>query len=331
MGHFTIKSKKVLSEMNEGDIISESDYATLTPDGTFVQLTYVTDEKEFKKAKYPVKSGLFIIRNSMKGCYLEETEMNNDSILEDFVHCKGINEKIDTFFNKAHLYKELGFDVAKRCLLFYGPPGSGKSTSINKAVRTYKQDGKTLVLIWNTDVIEAHDVKNFISTFEYKDVERVLLIAEDIGGTEVSGGIMRSDSSLLSLLDNQEKAFTLPTMLICTTNYPENLMGNLTNRPGRIDDKIAVSYPPADARIALFRFFGEKWLKDEDIKLIGNKKYEQLTPAHLKEIIVRVVLFDKTAQEAIDEVSKQIKVFDKGFNDKNNSLGLSRNDDDYEY
>jgi transitional endoplasmic reticulum ATPase len=324
MGYFKIKSKKVLSELAEGTVIDESDYSTLTPEGVFVQMEYF-EEDENTAAKYEVKPGIFSIATQGNSLVLLRTEFVNDKILETLVHTKDVTDKIDCFFRNLHVYKEEGIEIPKRGILLYGPPGGGKTTIINKVANEYAKDNKTAVVVWTTDKFESHTVKDFIKRFDYTGVEKLILIVEDIGGTEIEQARMRSDSSLLSLLDNKEKTFRIPVLILATTNYPENFMGNLTNRPERFDDKIKLSAPNADAREALLKFFGKGREDEEAVKLLRSKKAEGFTPAHIKEVIIRSRIYEKSMVQVINEMFKEIEIFTKNFSEAK-SVGIGFND-----
>ncbi len=315
MGHFIVKAKNKLSEMNINDRISESDFATLTPDGQFVQLEYKEDEEK-KLEPYKVNPGIWAIQKTMAGLVLYKTSFAEDSVLETFVQTKNITDKIDCFFNKQDIYKQLyPKEIPVRRMLLYGPAGTGKTTSIVSSVRKYATDGKTAVIVWHTDKFEAYMVKDFIKSFEYIGVERLMLIAEDIGGAE-SENSRPSESSLLSLLDNKETTFTIPTMIIATTNYPSVFKGNLTNRPGRFADKIKVGFPSSNARRELFKFFAQdKTVTDDLLELIATDKCKQFTADHLKECFVRSMLYDKTLKEVINELITEIADYNKQFAD----------------
>jgi hypothetical protein len=297
--------------MEIGSEISESDYSTLTPNGTFVQLEYI--ESDAVRIPYDVKPGIWSIQKTSKGLQLLPTSFISDKILESFVSTKNITDKIDCFFNKIPIYAELGFEVAKRAALLYGPAGSGKSTTITVVANKYSADNKTAVIIWHTDKFEAYDVKDFIKSFSYVGIEKLILIVEDIGGSEISETRFRSDSSLLSLLDNQEKTFVLPTFILATTNYPENFMGNLTNRPNRFDDKIEVGYPSSAQRKALLEFFTKTALETNVSDLIVSHKTKEFSPAHIREIVIRHKIYDKSMETVINEMYEEIETYKNAF------------------
>lgn len=320
MGFFKLKAKNKLSDMNIGDVIQESDFATLTPEGTFVQLEYV--EEDGKVSPYDVKPGIWAIQKSQQGLQLVNTSFVSDKILDSFVNTKNITDKIDCFFNKIPVYAELGFEVAKRAALLYGPAGTGKSTSISVVANKYSSDGKTAVVIWHTDKFEAYQVKDFIKSFNYIGVDKLILIVEDIGGGEREMERYRSDSSLLSLLDNQEKTFKIPVFILATTNYPENFMGNLTNRPNRFDDKIEVSYPEAQERLELLKFFNKSAVDEDTGSTIMATKTKEFTPAHIREVVIRSRIYDKSLKQVIDEMCDEIESYKKGFQKKSDRMGF---------
>jgi AAA+ superfamily predicted ATPase len=318
MGQFRIFSKVKISDLPLDSIIQESDYSTLTPDGYFVQLRYEEDEVS---QEYTVKPGVWTIVKTIQGLQLEKTSFVSDKILESFVNTKEVEENIDSFFNNIQAYYDHGIQVPKHSILLYGPAGTGKSTVIGKVCTKQVQDNKTLVLIWNTDKFEAHQVKDFIKSFKYEEIEKIILIAEDLGGVEMDQVRFKSDSSLLSLLDNKELTFKIPTLIISTTNFPEAFLGNLTNRPERFDDKIEVSYPPSEARISLLKFFSKVEVSEETISLLSSKKCEKFTPAHIRQIVIRSATRKKSYEEVINQILEEIKYYENAFQ-KRGSMGI---------
>ena len=99
-------------------------------------------EDDETKEPYHVKPGIWAINKTMQGLKLLSTSFVSDKILDSFTSTNHITDKIDCFFNKIPVYYEMGFEVAKRAALLYGPAGTGKSTAITKIANKYTADGK---------------------------------------------------------------------------------------------------------------------------------------------------------------------------------------------
>jgi SpoVK/Ycf46/Vps4 family AAA+-type ATPase len=240
------------------------------------------------------------------------------------VEVLGVDNYYGFTLDSDHLYLTKDFTIHHN---------TGKTTIIAESARKYNELGSTFTLVWHTDKIEAGDVKDFIKHLQYEGVEQMILVVEDIGGIEIDNARIRSESALLSLLDNQEQTFKVPTLILATTNYPENFMGNLTNRPNRFDDKIRVGFPPAAARQELLKFYDKEGIvNDEALKLVADKKCETFSPAHLREVIIRSVIYDQTPDQTIKQMIKEIAEFNRAFAEKAKSgVGLRASDDDYDY
>jgi SpoVK/Ycf46/Vps4 family AAA+-type ATPase len=321
-GYFKVKSKKKLADMVEGDRIETSDFAQITPEGYFVQLEYKAED-DGSAQKYKVKPGIFTIQKNNLGMFLTPTIFSGDSLLSSIVNTTEITKRADCFFRNLSVYTELGYDVPKRAMLLYGPAGTGKTSSLNLVAQNYVKDGKTAAIIWTTDKFESFEVKDFIKTFEYIDgVEKIILIVEDIGGVEVDQVRMKSDSSLLSILDNQEKTFKIPVLIFATTNYPEVFQGNLTNRPQRFDDKIEVPLPTGEDRQKLLSFFSKDTAEQDCLDYVATKACDKFSTAHLKESVIRSRIYEKTLLIVLKELSEEIKLYEKAFEKNKRGMGF---------
>ena len=176
MGHLKCIAGTNLNEIKLGEKIDESDFSTLTDNGVFVQFSYVEDEEKEIVGEI-AKPGIFSIVKTMAGLKLEKTSFTEDDVLKDFVNTKEVTDKIEKFFAAIPKYEKYGI-FAKRGALLYGPPGTGKTTIIAETCRKHQAEGKTFVLIWHTDKVEAGDVKDFIKHLQYEGVEKMILVAE---------------------------------------------------------------------------------------------------------------------------------------------------------
>lgn len=323
--HFKIKTITDMKSATDGFKIPESDFSLFTSDDKFIQFEYVDENVS---ETYEVHSGIWYITiDETRQFCLKPSTFVSEPMLEDYIHTKDISDKINAFFSKRAVYEKYGV-FPKRGILLYGAPGCGKSAAISKLCREYDGRKGTAVVIWHTDKYEASDVKSFIKRFDYKKngVERLILVIEDIGGVEYQGSSkMPSNSSLLSLLDNVEQTFTAPTMILATTNYPENMLENLTNRPQRFDDVICVKTPTADFRAKFLEFFSQKEASDNVKKKIKDKRYEKLSIAHIKEVVIRAAIYDLSLEESLEQIYKQSTKAQADFSERR-SVGMGLED-----
>lgn len=313
MNGFRLKKRTKLKDLTEKELLPESDLSLTDSNGDFLQFDYEKTD-EFGLVAEP---GVWIIAedNSSKSISIKKTSYVEDNIYDEFNITAQVSKKIDLFFNKLDVYKKYGIEIPKRGILLYGPPGTGKTTVIRKVSGKYSKDNQTCVIIWPTDAFDAYEAKEFLKSLEFgSDVKKLILIVEDVGGIESDSIQAKSDSSLLSILDNQEKIFKLPILILATTNFPEVFLGNLTNRPQRFDDKIEVGFPEENARINLFKFFhGQGEIRESLISLIKSDLCREFSPAHIKECFLRAELYNKDLESVIMEISAEITQYKNAF------------------
>jgi ATPase family associated with various cellular activities (AAA) len=325
-GYFKVSSITDLDNAKIGDKLSTSDFATLRKDGKFLQMEYV--EESATQDAYKVKPGVFSIAQFTDGLKLVPTSFTLNKILKDNKYVKNIVSQVDKFFAKKDAYKKYGFDVPKRGWLLWGRAGTGKSSVITEIIEQYTAKQNTLVVVWPSDKIDPYEVKTFIKRFEYHGVENMILVIEDLGGVEVDQIRIKSMSSLLSLLDNVERTFTISTAIIATTNFPENFLANITNRPQRFDTKIEVKPPTGDERVEFLNFFSNNIAEQDVQDELRGSKYKNFTPAHVKEILMRAELNDLTMLQSLKEIQAEIEVYEKLFVTNKGKLGILSSDYD---
>lgn len=323
LGNFTLKARLKLDEIDSNTVIPESDLCF--QDGGYIyQFQFNEPENNDKRI---IKPGVYKLISANHKANIEEIQLRERNLLTSVVNTQKIIEEAQTFFKKLHIYEELGEPKSRKVLL-YSAPGFGKTSTITHFCQhACQEDPGTVVIIWPTNQVDADTIIDFLgeeSEFT-KECTRMILVAEDIGGGEKEGnrGSRSVDSGLLDLLDGIRLVFTLPTFIIATTNYPQNLLSALADRPGRFDLIMPLKNMSFDERIALLEFIGKKPLSDEDKVVFKSKSTEDFSVAHLKEIIVRSRLHDKSIATVVKEIVEHRKMFNNGFDDPK-SLGFDR-------
>ncbi len=330
--HFKLKSVISLQDFKENPdkILNTSNLALQNKDEVYQFELIQDDEVE----KYEVKPGIWNLVSTNSGLITEKFELNTKELLINVLHTEKILTESKTFFRKL---KELENNKSlkvkiprKRGILLSSKAGIGKSSTIVKVSTDFlAEEPGTIILNWNTSTIRASDVLDFFSgRIKYSEnATRLVLIMEDIGGAETDGHSSPKsvDGSTLNLLDGVGVNFTLPTLILATTNYPQNVQETLINRPGRIDIHIELAPPNAIERVELIKFFkGEDLTLDE---IHAAEEAKDFTTAQLSEVVVRSFLHDKSFRDVVKEIKLHSKKIEKGFNKVSSAGFLSQNDD----
>ena len=280
-----------------------------------------------------VKPGSYNLTKTPMGIDIVPMEFVEKELLTSVTNTSQILNEANIFFDNLAVYDELK-QPKKRGILLYGSPGQGKSVSIIQAAKDLKKaDSNSVVINWPTSELEASSVFKFFTSYsEYApECSKLILVIEDIGGGSHEGYSRRDEvsSSLLNLLDGINNVFKIPTLILSTTNHPENLMASLANRPGRFDMMLEIVSPPYDERISLVEFLAKRKLTDEEKHALDgsiNKGVEHFSIAHLQEIVIRSRLHQKTIDKVVKELIEHSKKF-KGDFTKPKKTGFNPFDD----
>lgn len=263
-----------------------------SPDG----VKYYPSENTVKKipeGEYEIKydSG----RNSF---YFKKFNTDYDQLilLPDSASEEIINE-IDKFWSMEEAFRQYGY-LWKRGMLLYGPPGSGKSCTVQIICKKLVYHGGVVVYASNSpdDIIAG---LNFFRNIE--PTRPLIIVLEDIEAMIERFG----ESELLSLLDGEFQVDNI--VFIATTNYPEKLDRRIINRPSRFDMLKYVGMPQPTARKTYIETTLERANDSVDNIDEWVEKTQGFSIAHLKELIVFVRIFGVTLDEGIERVQKLIK------------------------
>lgn len=149
----------------------------------------------------------------------------------------------------------------------------------------------------------------------------IIVIMEDIDNIlEYSNSVL---TKVLNMLDGLKQINKV--VYVATTNYPERLQERVSSRPSRFDRRYKISSPNAKVR----EFYIRNVLSEEDLNSINVKQWVQetkdLSIAHIKELIISVILLNKPFELALEEMKNMTKRIFQSHSSK--GIGFSSTDD----
>lgn len=194
-----------------------------------------------------------------------------------------IHSSIIRFYRHRDKLEALGIEM-KRGILFHSPPGTGK-TSISLYLAGLLPNF-TICFVSGERLLYPREVCRLARYLQPSMVvfEDIDLVAEERNAT----GLATVLGELMNQIDGCE--VTDQVLFIMNTNSLERLEHAVRNRPGRVDQIIAVPLPDEDHREQLIRHFGKPVeLQISDMQPLLDAT-DGATPAMLKEIVKRAAV-----------------------------------------
>lgn len=176
----------------------------------------------------------------------------------------------------------------RKGLLFYGPPGVGKTHTIHYLIGALR--GHTTLLI------TSEQIKNIS---EYMILARLLqpclVVIEDvdlIARHRAESGV--GEQSVLNRLLNEMDGLQPDAQIVfvLTTNRPEALEEALSARPGRIDQAIEFPLPDARGRERLMQLYAYGAKMAAEVTANAVKQTEGVSGSFIKELMRRAIQFN---------------------------------------
>jgi len=235
--------------------------------------------------------------NQQLGVGVRRIEVKTDELFElPFKESKAIINDIKKFWDSKEKYDEYNY-AHKRGILLYGKPGNGKTSIINLLTVQLINEHNGVVFSINTPD-DLYNFKEFVPPI-LKNVEPdrpIICTIEDIDSILSNYG-HETKSSFLNLLDGSSQVPNI--VYIATTNYPEELEENITNRPSRFDRRYEIGLPDEDVRKAYIM----NKIKDSDLESIDIDKWVEETNgfsiSHIKELIISVIIFGNDFNDSL--------------------------------
>lgn len=281
------------------------------------QMWAVSGTNRYMPCDHAVKSllcGQYIIdSNPSMGLYFEK----KDVVLDDLLvlpdsESENVIEGISEFWTKEEKYRELGF-LWKRGIMLYGPPGSGKTSTVQQLSKQIVDLGGIAIYATNPHV----DAQGLRLLRRIEPKRPIVLIMEDLDAIIRNFG----ESDVLALLDGELQIDNM--VVVATTNYPERLDKRIMNRPSRFDEVIHIGMPSAEARELFLTKKNTRLLKDADELAEWVRVTEGYSIAHLKEVIISVECRGKSLSETIARLDNMIENEPNSDDDYHRQVGFT--------
>lgn len=240
---------------------------------------------------YPkIPSGIYEPEMDYNGNFwLERIQFSTDELLDlpDDPSTIVLNHILD-FWAKRQAFIDLNITF-KRGIILYGPPGSGKSTTIYRLATVLEAQDAIMIVSKS-----PHMAEKAIATVKKLEPNRkIIIVFEDLDGVIRRYG----DESLTQLLDGGSDVNNV--LFLATTNYPDSIPARVINRPSRFDVVIEIGMPSEAARRYYIKAMVPNILEDLETLVFAT---EDLTLAEIKEIIILTQIFDYTITEAVNKL-----------------------------
>lgn len=296
-----VKVKQVF-DLKEGAEFNLHDFQVSASDALgnikMVDMEMVEREPD-QMVEYKLQPGAWRVtpKSGMQKLVLaEETYVEtNDSKL--------LTKHFTTFFSKLDVYARKKLPPTRK-ILIGSEQGRGKSSTIRAFLRKVKDEEGMCILRIDSGEVSWEIMTQMFMRAKPEDVKKVVLVVEDIGGTALDERRHGVHSDLLNFLSGNDDVFKVPTLVIGTTNFLNELGPLLNDRPGRFDVVEQLpDLPDADVLLIVETIEGRTLTEAEKKALLGKK----FTPAYCLEAILRAELHEIPIQEAVDELVEQRK------------------------
>lgn len=256
------------------------------------------DGKKFIPAgttKAMLPAGVYEIHHSGQiGLYFQRIPVRTEGLLRfPQTNSEKVLKEIETFWDREETFVDYGL-AYKRGIILWGPPGGGKTCTVNLIMKDVVDRGGVVIKFTNPGLfIEGVRVLR-----EVQPKTHVVVLMEDIDSIIDH----YEESPVLNILDGVENIYKM--VFLATTNYPELLGPRIINRPSRFDKRFKIPYPNAESRTMYIKHLCRE-KTPEDLK-IDIKKWVKDTDtfsiAHIKELFVAVVILGDEYADALENL-----------------------------
>jgi SpoVK/Ycf46/Vps4 family AAA+-type ATPase len=253
-----------------------------------------------EKVEKKLSPGQYVVQFSQnKGYYFMKKKVNlDDLIVLPDTKSEHVLKSISHFWKKEKAFRKHGF-LWKRGMMVWGPPGSGKTSTLQQLSKMIIDNGGFSVYV-NTD---PEFVAHGLTIMRRIEPDRpIIVMIEDIDAIIDRHG----EASLLALLDGELQIDNV--VFIATTNYPEKLDQRFVNRPSRFDEIIYIGMPSSAAREVYLLAKNPSLKKGSNELAKWVKSTDGWSLAHMRELIVAIECLDNPFDETVARLIKMNEI-----------------------
>lgn len=227
--------------------------------------------------------------NPSVGPFLQSIPIRTEGLLRlPHTSSEKVLAQVETFWGMQPRFDDFGL-IHKRGILLWGPPGSGKSCTIQLVMKDIITRGGIGLNFGHPSLF----VQGLRMIRQIHQDMPIVVLMEDLD-SQIKN---YDESTILNILDGAEAVEHI--VFLASTNYPELLGPRIINRPSRFDRRFKIGHPDLESRrIYLAHLVGSRNLPEVDVERWANDTKE-FSLAHLKELFVAVVILGDTYDEAL--------------------------------
>ena len=221
---------------------------------------------------------------------------------------KKAKDKAKALLKAFERYSKSGKIVPSKGILFYGVPGTGK-TSLVKAIAA---ENNMEIFIINPSLVMGEDgPRKALEMFDTaKKASRVsgkftILLVDEIDAIAQTRSSSTSNSVLVMLLNEIDKLSPADNVIIFATTNRREALDNAIIRSGRLDQSVEVGLPNAEDKEKILNIYLRNIKVEKDIDLrVYSDKMKGFCGADIKRTVDMAIInsMDRLEKERLSEI-----------------------------